>query len=281
MTKKSLYVINSESEKKPFSFWKIYRSARRAGASKDIAQQIASTIQQEAFPGIKTADIFKRVRELLAKEEIKPALKFSLKQAIKKLGPTGFPFEKYIGEILSRMGYKVKLNQQIPGYCCRFYEIDFVAENDRCIYVGECKFRHLQGGKVHSDVALSNYARFLDIKKGNYFSKPAKKEIKSFLVTNAKFTSKAIDYSSCVGVRLLGWNYPKNKGLEYLIETYHLYPITILPSWRQVFAEVFVRKKMMLAEDLLRLDVRRFSKKTGLPLNKIKKLQEEAQILFS
>lgn len=280
MLKKSLYVINSENERKPFSFWKIYRSARRAGASKDLAQKIASIIQKEAFPGIKTIDIFERVKELLAKEEIKPALKFSLKQAIKKLGPTGFPFEKFIGEILSKTGYRVKFNQQIPGYCCRFYEIDFVAEDDRCIYVGECKFRHLQGGKVHSDVALSNYARFLDIKKGSYFAKTIK-EIKSFLITNAKFTSKAIDYSNCVGVRLLGWNYPKNRGLEYLIETHHLYPITILPSWRQAFADIFVRKKMMLAQDLLRLDAKRFSKKTGLPLNKIKRLQEEAQILFN
>jgi len=278
MTK--LYVVNSEQEKKPFSFWKIYKSARRAGASQKVAQRVASQIEAEAFPGITTAQIFKRVRQLLSKEEPKPALKFSLKEGIRKLGPTGFPFEKYIGEIFLRMGYEVKLNQQVPGFCCRFYEIDFLAQKGSLVYVGECKFRHLSGGKVHSDVALSNYARFLDIKKGNYLNGLRGKRLKSILVTNTKFTSKAIDYSRCVGVELLGWNYPKNKGLEYLVETYHLYPITILPSWRSAWGDVFSQRKMMLAQDILKIDSKRFAKRTKIPRNKIERLKQEAKILL-
>lgn len=278
MTK--LYVIDSEQKKGPFSFLKVYRSARRAGASREIAQRIASQIKTEAFPGITTNQIFKRVRQLLSKEEPKSALKFSLKESIRKLGPTGFPFERYIGEIFLGMGYKVKLNQQVPGFCCQFYEIDFLAQKGNLVYIGECKFRHLAGGKVHSDVALSNYARFLDIKKGSYLNELKGKRLKSILVTNTKFTAKAIDYSRCVGVELLGWNYPKNKGLEYLVEIHHLYPITILPSWRNAWSDVFSQRKMMLAQDILRIDSAKFAKKTKIPQNKIERLKQEAKILL-
>jgi len=275
-----LYVINSEQKKKPFSFWKVYRSVRRAGSSPEVAQRIASQIKREAFAGMTTDQIFKRVRQLLLKEEPRSALKFSLKEGMRKLGPTGFAFEKYIGEIFLRMGYKVKLNQQVPGYCCRFYEIDFIAQKGNLVYVGECKFHHLPGRKVHSDVALSNYARFLDIKKSGYLNSTRGRILKSILVTNTKFTTKAIDYSRCVGVELLGWSYPRNKGLEYLIETYQLYPITILPSWKKSWSEIFVQRKMMLAQDILKIDPKKFSKKTKIPQNKIEKLRKEAEILL-
>jgi len=275
----SLYIINSTGEREPFSFQKVYRSARRAGASGVLAKEIAKTIEREAFSGIKTSEIFERVRKMLLRGAPRPALKFSLKKAMIKLGPTGFPFERYIGEIFSRMGYKVKLNQEVPGYCCRFYEIDFIAEKDGLIYIGECKYRHLAGGKVHSNVALSNYARFLDIEKGKFLNE-TKLKFKSLLVTNAKLTKKATDYSECVGVELLGWNYPKKKGLEYLIESKKLYPITILPSLKRNLADVFAQRRMMLAEDILRINVRKFAKKTGISLKRLESLAKEARTLL-
>jgi hypothetical protein len=276
----SNYVLNSKGEREPFSFRKVYRSARRAGASGALAKEIAQTIKEEASPDIKTSEIFERVRKLLSKQAPKSALRFPLKKAIFKLGPTGFPFEKYIGEVFSRMGYKTKLNQEVPGFCCRYYEIDFVAEKDGILYIGECKYRNLPGGKVHSDTALSNHARFLDIKKGKHSNGVKSLKVRSLLVTNTKFTNKAINYSNCVGVELLGWNYPRRKGLEYLIESQKLYPITILPSLRRSLADIFVRERMMLAQDLLRIDIERFSRKTRIPSNRLEALTREARILL-
>lgn len=275
----SLYVVNLEGEKEKFSFNKVRNSARRAGASNKLAKEIAEIIEEEVFPGIETAKIYRRVKELLAQEEFKPALKFSLKKAMRELGPTGFPFEKYISKVFSRNGFKVKLNQQIPSFCCGHYEIDFLAENKDVLYIGECKFRNVSGGKVHSSDALMNYARFLDIKRGKFFNNKRNK-LKSILVTNTKFTKKSIRYSKCVGVELLGWKYPRGKGLESLIEKNGLYPITILPSFKKNMRDVFSKKKIMFAEDILRIDIDKFFKNTNIKKKYLEHLKREAKILL-
>ena len=277
---KELYVINSNGEKEPFSFRKVYRSLIRSGTSRVLAKEIAKRIEREAYPGIKTSDISQRIRKELIKRAPKIALKFNLKEGMKKLGPTGFPFEKYIGEIFLRDGFKVQLNQHVPGLCAR-YEIDFLAKKKNLLYIGECKYRHLPGGRVHLDVALANYARFLDIKRGGFFNKIFKDiKIKSLLVTNAKFTSQAIKYSKCVGVELLGWNYPRKKGLEYLIDKRKLYPVTILPSLKKFLADILVLKRMMLVEDLLKIDTEKFAKKEKISLKYLRPLIKEAKILL-
>ena len=273
----SLYVINLRGEKEPFSFQKVYESAKRVGASKELAKKIAGTIEKEAKPGIKTAEIYKRVKELLSEKELKPALKFSLKEAMKKLGPTGFPFEKYIGQVFSSRGFKVKLNQIIDGYCCS-YEIDFLAERGDVVLVGECKYRSDPTGKVDSNVALMNYARYLDIKKGRSFKDST---VESILVTNSKFTEKAAKYSGCVGVELLGWRYPRKKGLELLIEEKKMYPITVLPSLGDDVANIFAKKRMMMAKDILGIDIKSFSKKTRIPQKTLRSLRKEAEALLN
>jgi len=278
---KENYVINSQGEKERFSRRKVYKSARKVGVSKNLARKIAKTIEEEILPGARTVDIFERVKELLDYETPEAALKFSLKEAMRKLGPTGFPFEKYIGEIFSKNGFEVKLNQEISGFCCR-YEIDFLAQKDNLLMIGECKYHNLAGRRIDLGVALENYARFLDIKNGNYLQKNSFKnlELKAILVTNTKFTTEAIKYSKCVGVELLGWNYPPEKGLESLIDEQKLYPITILPSFKRYLGEIFASKKMMLAEDLLEIDLSRFKRETKIPSRQLKSLIREAEILL-
>jgi len=272
-----IHVVNSSREKEPFSLKKVYRSARRVGASKSLARKIAKTIEKEAYPGIKTSEIFQKVRKMLRREKPRAALRFNLKKAMKKLGPTGFPFEKYIGAIFLKKGFKVKLNQFIQGFCCR-YEIDFTAQKGNLLYIVECKYRNLPGAKVDSEVALANYARFLDIEKGE---KNSNLQIKSLIVTNNKFTTKAIKYSTCVGVELLGWNYPRNKGLEYLIDSQKLYPITILPSLDRYLAKVFAEKKMMLVRNILKIDITKFTKEIKTSERHLKQLVKEAEILLN
>lgn len=269
------YVVKFNGEEEPFLSEKVYQSALRVGASKQLAEDISRKIEKQVYPGIKTSEIFKQVKEALNQEIPHSALRFNLKKAIRKLGPTGFPFEKYIGEILSSQGYQIKLNQTIPGFCSE-YEIDFIAQRDSFVYIGECKYRNLFDGRVHSKDALANYARFLDISQGNFFKS---NELKSLLVTNTKFTSRALTYSQCVGVELLGWRYPRNKGLEYLIENQKLYPITVLPSLNKYLAEVFSANGIMLVKDIL--DKNRIIKLTNLPEKKLNLLFKQAQLLLS
>lgn len=277
------WIIKSKGEKKLFSSNKIRKSLRSVGVSFPLAKKITETLEKEAYSGIKTSDISNRIGEMLSKEDFSSAIRFRLKDGIRKLGPTGFPFEKYIGEILLKNGFKIKLNQHISGVCAH-YEIDFLAEKGDILYIGECKFRYSAGDKVNLKVALANYARFLDLKKKFCFEKQNRfknLKIKSILITNTKFTSQVTRYSKCVNVDILGWKYPKNRGLEKLIEKDKLYPITILPSFRSGLTGIFASEKMMLAKDILKINPIKFAKKSGVPLNKIKVLIREANFLFS
>ena len=221
----SLYVINSNGDRELFSFQKVYKSARAVGASEKLAREIARVIKKEAYPGIKTAEIFRKVKKLLHQETPKAALRFNLKNGIRKLGPTGFPFEKFIGQIFKKLGFKVKINQHLPGFCLKDYEIDFLAQKGNLVYVGECKYRNFPGERVHSKDALANYARFKDILNGPYFRAKRYRnfKIKTIMVTNTKFTTRSANYSRCMKVELLGWKYPQNKGLERLIEEQKLF----------------------------------------------------------
>lgn len=278
----SLFVINAKGSREPFSFKKVYRSAKRAGASGKTAGKIAKIIKEEAYPGIKTSEIFGRIKKMLGREAPEAALKFNIKEGMRRLGPTGFPFEKYVGEIFKNLGYKVRINQFLSAKCARSYEIDFVAEKGEIIYLGECKYRYNLGDIVRSQDALANYARFLDISKGNYFKSPKYKnrKIKTMLVTNTKFSSKSINYCRCVGAEPLGWNYPKNRGLEYLIDKEKLYPVTILPALKKYIKKALVEEKIILAKDILKIDLEKFAKKHKIQLKHLKLLIGQAKILL-
>jgi hypothetical protein len=278
----SLYVINCRGEREPFSLTKVYRSAKRAGASKELAQKISQIIRKEVYPGIKTSEIFKRIKEILNQESPQVALKFSLKEGMRKLGPSGFPFEKFIGEIFTKLGYEVKLNIYPRGHCLK-YETDFLAQKNNFLYIGECKFRNLpEEGLVHSETALSYWAKILDLKRGNLFEKGKFKgfKVKPILVTNAKFTKEAIKYSKCVGIELLGWRCPKSGGLENIIDKEGFYPITILPSLNKNLADAFIKRKTVLAKDILEIEPKKFSKQMKISGSALDSLIKEAKILF-
>jgi len=277
---KQVYVINSQGEQEPFSFRKVLKSARRAGASPNLAFEIASTIEKEVYPGIRTSEIFKRVKELLTKQDLRAGLRFNLKEGIRKLGPSGFPFEKYVAEIFLEMGFDVLLNQRLKGKCAR-YEIDFLAQKDKMIYVGECKYRVHPGERIDLKIALTNWARFLDLKQGEYLKSFKGYQIRTIIVTNAKFTYQLIKYAKCVGeMDLLGWKYPKPKGLEYIIESHKLYPITILPSFRPSFLEAFGNQHLMLVGDVLSISEEKLSQRTRISQKRLSPLIKEAKVLL-
>jgi len=278
----SLYVINLEGKKELFSRRKIFRSAKNAGAPNEVAQEIAEEIGGRVYQGMKTSEIFRQIKSLLKKKAPTASLRFNLKEGMRKLGPTGFIFEKYVAEIFSTAGFFVKINQIIPGLCCN-HEIDFLAEDSESLIFGECKYRNLGGGKVDLPIALQNYARFLDIRNGPFLEEGRikGKKARTMLVTNEKFTIEAINYSRCMETELLGWKYPKRGGLERLIEKNSLYPITILPSFKRHLSQIFVAKNLNFVKDIFDLDLERFGEKNKIPLAYLKKLKREAEILMA
>ena len=274
---KRVYIINSRGEKEPFSLKKVYRSCRRSGASKTLSKEIAEKIKKMVYPGMETSEIFRLVKLFLSETSPNLLMRASLKEAMRKLGPSGFDFEKYIGEIFARNGFEVKMNQIISGFCASSYEIDFLAKKQNIVYLGECKYHYMPGERVDLKIALANYARFLDISKTPRFKNL---NLKTIIVTNTKFTSEVVKYSKCMGLDLLGWKYPPKQGLENIIESSKLYPITILPSLKGYLKKVFAEKRIMLALDLLNVSPENLAKKLRLPLSQVEDLINEAEMLL-
>ncbi len=200
-----IFVINNLGERELFSPQKLFKSAKRSGADKELADKVVSIIASHVKNNDTTADIYKLMKALLLKEEKSVGIKFSLKEAIRKLGPTGYPFEIYMGELFARYGFKTKIETFIKGKCVD-YEVDFQAEKDKNMYLSECKFHDDISSRVDINVILIAYAGFLDMKEGRYCSlyEANGGKIKRLVVTNTKFTNKAIKYANCYGIDLLG-----------------------------------------------------------------------------
>ena len=200
-----IYVVNNMGEREEFSLQKLYKSARRSGATHILAERVVSFLSGIVKNGDKTSDIYKSMKAFLLKEDKLVGMKFSLKESIRKLGPTGYPFEVFMGELFARYGFKTKVETFVKGMCTD-YEIDFQAEKEKSMYLAECKFHSDVGSRVDINVILIAYAGFLDMLGGRICSNYKANGGKVFrlVVTNTKFTNKAIKYAHCYGVNLIG-----------------------------------------------------------------------------
>src|SRR3972149_11856542 len=122
-----LNVTKASGELEPFSEEKVRLSLRRAGADKDLVVKILSHVKGELYEGIPTQQIYNHIFDLLRKEKSDLASRYNLKKAIMELGPTGFPFERFVAGILAAYGYQVEVDQTIEGKCAT-HEIDVMAQ---------------------------------------------------------------------------------------------------------------------------------------------------------
>ncbi len=224
-------VIKATGEVEPFSEERVTSSLLRAGASPELAQKIISQVKPHLYQNIPSFEIYSLVMDRLKKEERDLAEKYNLKRAIMELGPTGYPFEKYVAEVLKAQNYQVQINQLITGRCVT-HEIDIVAKNEKT-YMIECKFHAQTGGRTDIKEALYTYARFSDIKEKG-FDVP-------WLITNTKLTQEAKAYAVCMGMKMTAWDYPAGESLRELIDKSQLHPITastiLSPQQKQALLE--------------------------------------------
>jgi hypothetical protein len=146
-------------------------------------------------------------------------------KAISKLKP----FEGYIAEIYKAKGFEVATDQIIQGKCVS-HEVDVVAWNENKLIMAEAKFHNELGIKSDLKVALYVKARYDDIHGIEYNYGKRRKLDEGLLITNTNFTVKAVEYSECAGVKLIGWNYPSQGNLHDMIEDMGLHPVTCLTT---------------------------------------------------
>jgi Holliday junction resolvase-like predicted endonuclease len=220
-------IIKSSGEKVKFSMDKLRNSLKHSGAGHDVVEQIVDKVYEEIYEGISTQEIYNRAFTLLKKRKSVFASKYKLKKAIYELGPTGFPFERFVAEVLKYSGYSTTTNEIMNGICVT-HEIDVIAEKNGNVIIIECKFHNEEGRNCNVKIPLYIHSRYKDVKDHWELKKEEAKILDvGWVVTNTRFTKDAIQYGKCAGLYLLSWDHPVGDGFKDRIDRLGLYPITV------------------------------------------------------
>jgi Holliday junction resolvase len=270
-----MWVIKASGETEEFDLNKIKRTCLKAGASQNLANKIARDVEKRSYDGISTKEILHITLDLLGRQKPFIAARYDLKGAIFRLGPAGFAFEHLVAEILKEYSFKTKVHSMINGFCVQ-HEVDIIATKKNKSYMVECKYHNLPGIYTGLREALYTYARFLDLKNGSKEGLCQKFE-QPWLICNTRFSDDAIQYSKCIGLRLIGWGYPEVKNLREMIEKRRLYPITMLRKLDRESQEKLAMAGLVLINDLIEISIKELNKITKIPVKKLRILVNEAE----
>lgn len=209
-------------------------------------------MQRHLRDGIRTREIYRHAFSLLHREQRRAATGYGIKKALFALGPSGYPFERLVAEVLKAKGYQTEVSVIVKGKCVE-HEVDVVAEKGNRTIMVECKFHNRQGVKSDVKVALYVKARFEDIEKGyETDGEKARKFHDAWLVTNTRLTLDAVRYAKCAGLNAIGWDYPEESNLQQLIEGSRVFPITALTTLNKKQKENLVANKIIICADIMK-----------------------------
>jgi Holliday junction resolvase-like predicted endonuclease len=248
---KNFLVRKASGDEEPFSAEKLKSSLRNAGADEDIVEDVTMDILQWIYEGVTTRKIYSRAFSLLQQKKNHLAARYKLKKAILELGPTGYPFEHFVGKILEYKGYSTLVGQIVKG-CCVSHEVDVIATSGNEQHLVECKYSQSAGKTVSVQVPLYVRSRVNDIIKKQQESEQYRGfTFYGWVVTNTRFTTDAIDYGNCCGLRLLSWDYPADKGLKDIIDREKIYPVTVLNQLSNIRKKILLEKDIVICRQLI------------------------------
>ena len=243
--KDTLLILKASGEEEPFDARKLADSLKNAGADNITTNEIVAAIEAWLFEGITTRKIYGRAHALLRKKRSKAASRYKLKKAILQLGPTGYPFEWFMGEVYARRGYKTEVGVVVPGTCVT-HEMDVIATNTHKQYLLECKYSSDQGKTVSVQVPLYVRARVDDIiKQRKDLPEYKKVDFIAGVITNTRFSDDAAKFGQCADMHMLAWDYPRGNGLKDIIEREKLFPVTILGGLNKKEKEFLLSKAIV------------------------------------
>jgi len=272
---KKILVIKTNGEYESFSFNKLKYSLTKSGALEEEVRGIIEKIIPEIYDGISSKEIYRKAFKELRRLNRIYASKYSLKRAIFDLGPTGYPFEKLVSALLKEKGFQTEVGVILPGECVT-HEIDVLATKGDFTYAVECKFHSNSSNISNVKVPLYINSRFIDIQsKWNKDPQKTTHLKQGWLITNTRFSSDAIKYGKCIGLNLLSWNYPENKGIKDVVAQHALYPITTLLSLNKREKKILIDHNIILTKELMEQKV--ILEKLRFSPQKIKRVLSEAQ----
>ncbi len=249
MQTETINVTKISGENAPYNEEKLRHSLERSGAGETLIEEITTRINNLLYEGISTKEIYRKAFAMLKKQSRSSAARYKLKSAILELGPTGYPFEKFVGEILKHQGFKVRIGVKVEGYCVT-HEVDVIAEKDVKHYIVECKFHNEQNKQFDVKVPLYINSRFEDLERSQKQQKGLEKIHQGWIFTNTRFSTDAIKYGQCVGLMMIGWDHPKHGSLKERIDLIGLHPVTSLTTITKKEKQDLLSREVVLCKHI-------------------------------
>ncbi len=270
---KNILIIKNNGEQENFDPEKVKKSILNSGADLKTAKKISQDLIHELKPGMTTEKIYKIVREKLkASKNKKIFLRYNLPLAIAKMGPEGFAFEKFIGEVFRAYNYNpVYVGKKINGKCI-IHEMDIVAEKGNEKLTAELKFHNSRSKKSDLKVVLYMKARFDDILNSGYYGDFIPHQL---IITNTKFTTNAKTFAKCAGVKVLSWNFPESSNLHDFILKSGIHPLTALTTISNKAKEYFIKRKIVSCRSLMQNEKIFLKENPFIPKSDFAKIEEE------
>jgi hypothetical protein len=270
-------IIKATGESEAFQKDKLLQSLMRAGASTVLAEKVASEVAKGLRNGMSTKHIYKKAHELLRRAARPVAGRYHLKSGIMELGPSGFPFELYVSEILKQNAFVVQVGQIVEGHCVN-HEVDVIAQKDDRHFMIECKYHNSPGMVCDVKIPLYIQARFQDVQaRWKLIPGHREKFHQGWVVTNTRFTADAIKYGTCSGLNLVSLDFPQKGSLRDMIEETGLYPLTCLTTLTQPEKKSLLEKKIVLCREICHDS--EYLRQINIPASRIKEVLEEGHQL--
>lgn len=227
-------------------------SLSRSGANSDEVDRVFKEIEHKLYDGISTRELYELAFEHLKSVKNTFAARYSLKKALRDLGPEGYYFEKWISKIYQEDGYQAVTGQILQGHAVT-HEIDVVAVKDSKMLAIECKFRNDIDAKISVTTPMYFMSRVKDLVglPFTFFNKKLA-VTEGWLVTNAYFTSDSIKFGEFHKMNLLSWNYPEENSLKLKVDNNGEYPITCLTSLSDLEKSKLLKAQCILVKDIVR-----------------------------
>ena len=250
MTNENIEIVKKSGERVVFDPSKLKQSLERSGAREKEIKNIIEQVNEKIVDGMSTRKVYQIAYSLLRKRSNKAAGRYRLKKAILELGPTGFPFEKFVGELFKFEGYDVQVDTVVQGKCVT-HEVDVIASKDRKRFMMECKFHSDTSRKSDVKVPMYINSRFHDVKSQWKKENGDKFDLyQGWVVTNTRFTEDAIDFGRCAGLQMMSWDYPRQGSLRDRIDASGLHPVTALQTLTKAEKQEILNRGIVLCRNL-------------------------------
>jgi len=243
-----LQVIKASGDIQDFEPEKLRKFLLRIKVPEALASEIVAKAEGTFHDQCSTADISRLVVSELKDAPMGKLLvaRFNIKSNLRKMGPAGYVFEKFVGRLFQLEGYDIEVGVQVQGKCAE-HEIDVIALKGNEKNFIECKFHNKEGTKSDINITLYNYARFLDIMAGDNKNGYAHK---AWLVTNTKPTNQALKYAQCIDMYVLTIEIPYGASIIEKIMSRNAFPISTISILDPYLEKLFLGEKVMLSDIL-------------------------------